>query len=307
MGWFVRTASKAPASLLSDLVAAEPRDRSEGAGRAVSVGLVGRGIGASRSPAMHQREGARLGMRYAYTLIDLDRLGLEDSALAEVVAAAEELGFAGLNVTHPFKQSVIPFLTDLSPEASAIGAVNTVVFKDGRRTGHNTDSWGFAESFREGMSGCSLANVLQFGAGGAGAAVAHALLDLGVERLAVHDTAPARAALLAETLGPRVTALSDAGSSFGRATGIVNTTPVGMAKYPGVPFAPGLLSARHWVAEIIYFPVETELLGLARQSGCRTLSGIGMAVYQAVRAFELFTGAKPDRSAMRRYFEEGGP
>ena len=306
----MRTASKAPANLLSDLVAAAPRGL-EAQGRAVTVGLVGRGIGASRSPAMHQREGARLGLRYTYTLIDLDRMELEDSALAEIVARAEQLGFAGLNVTHPFKQSVIPFLTDLSPEASAIGAVNTVVFQDGRRTGHNTDCWGFAESFRDGMAGCSLANVLQFGAGGAGAAVAHALLDLGVERLAVYDAVPARAAGLAETLGKRfgkrITALREAEPAFAHAAGIVNTTPVGMAKYPGIPFPPALLSARHWVAEIIYFPVETALLKLAREQGCRTLSGIGMAVYQAVRAFALFTGAEPDRYAMRRFFEEGGP
>lgn len=260
---------------------------------------------------MHQREGARLGMDYSYRLIDFDRLELADGALEEVMAAAEELGFSGLNVTHPFKQSVVRLLTDLSPVASAIGAVNTVVFKDGRRTGYNTDSWGFAESFRESMKGCSLAEVLQFGAGGAGAAVAHALLELGAGRLALFDISAARAENLAERLSARfagrVVAVTEVGSAFGRATGIVNTTPVGMAKYPGLPFAVDLLSPRHWVAEIIYFPPETELLKRARQRGCPTLSGLGMAVNQAARAFELFTGTKPDRAAMARYFAEGGP
>jgi shikimate dehydrogenase len=260
---------------------------------------------------MHEREGARLGLAYTYRLVDFDQLGLDDAALGEAIAAAEELGFSGLNVTHPFKQSVVSLLSELAPDAAAIGAVNTVVFKDGRRIGHNTDSWGFAESFRESMAGCGLDHVVQLGAGGAGAAVAHALLNLGVTRLALVDTATSRAEQLAESLnahfGRRVAASVDIDTEFAHARGVVNTTPVGMAKYPGVPFAPDLLSPRHWVAEIIYFPAETALLRLARERGCRTLSGLGMAVNQAVRAFELFTGIKPDKAAMTRYFAEGGP
>ncbi len=247
-------------------------------------------------------------MDYVYRLIDFDQLGLEDAALDDIMASAEELGFSGLNVTHPFKQSVIPFLTDLSPEASAIGAVNTVVFRHGRRIGHNTDSWGFAESFRESMDDCSLDNVLQFGAGGAGAAVAYALLEMGVEDLVLFDKVPARGAQLAERLnlkfGPKVTVQADLKAAFAGAAGVVNTTPIGMEKYPGLPFAADLLTPRHWVAEIIYFPAETELLRHGRQLGCRTLSGLGMAVNQAVRAFELFTGVKPDKVAMERHFEE---
>jgi shikimate dehydrogenase len=260
---------------------------------------------------MHEREGARLGLDYAYRLVDFDQLGLDDAALGAVVVAAEELGFSGLNVTHPFKQSVVSSLTELSPDAAAIGAVNTVVFKDGRRIGHNTDSWGFAESFRESMAGCALDHVLQLGAGGAGAAVAHALLGLGAAHLALYDTSMIRAEQLAERLnarfGSRVDVAADIDAAFARISGVVNTTPVGMAKYPGLPFAPGLLSPDQWVAEIVYFPPETALLRLARRLGCRTLSGLGMAVNQAARAFELFAGIKPDGDAMRRHFAEGGP
>jgi shikimate dehydrogenase len=307
----LRTISTKPHSLLSALIPAGTPAPGKGAGRSVLIGLVGRGIGSSRSPIMHQREGARLGMDYAYRLIDFDRLELDDGALDEVIASAEQLGFSGLNVTNPFKQSVVRLLTDLSPVAAAIGAVNTVVFKNGRRAGYNTDSWGFAESFRDEMNGCSLAEVLQFGAGGAGAAVAHALLELGAERLALFDTSAARAEDLAERLSTRfagrVTVPTEVGPALERAVGIVNATPVGMAKYPGLPFALDLLSSRHWVAEIIYFPPETELLRRARERGCRTLSGLGMAVNQAARAFELFTGIKPDRAAMARHFAEGGP
>jgi quinate/shikimate dehydrogenase (NAD+) len=297
--------SKAPADLLAALLPADS------GGQPVLIGLVGRGIGSSRSPVMHEREGARLGLDYTYRLLDFDQLGLSDSALGDVIVAAEDLGFRGLNVTHPFKQSVIAALTELSVDAAAIGAVNTVVFKAGGRIGHNTDSWGFAESFRESMTGCPLDQVVQLGAGGAGAAVAHALLEIGVEHLALLDTAMSRAEDLAQRLNARfagrVSAVADLEAIFTHASGVVNATPVGMAKYPGLPFAPSLLTQRHWVAEIIYFPAETALLTLARERGCRCLSGLGMAVNQAVRAFELFTGITPDKAAMTGHFAEGGP
>jgi len=304
----LRAASSTPANLLSGLVG--PLPRAPQGGGSVTIGLLGRGIGSSRSPIMHEREGARLGLDYAYRLIDFDRLGLDDTALGAVIESAGELGFSGLNVTHPFKQSVLPFLTDLSPEAAAIGAVNTIVLRDGRRIGHNTDSWGFAESFREGMQGCSLAHVLQLGAGGAGAAVAYALLEMGAARLTVFDKDVRRAQQLTDKLSVRFGAAIEAPAAvepvFAQAHGIVNATPVGMAKYPGVPFDAGLLSAGHWVAEIVYFPAETELLRQARRRGCRTLAGLGMAIYQAVRAFELFTGLQPDRAAMAEHFAQGG-
>ena len=148
----------------------------------VLVGLVGAGIQASRTPSLHEREGARQGLRYVYKLIDLEALGLDASALPDILTAAQRFGFAGLNITHPCKQAVIPLLDDLSPDAAALGAVNTVVLKDGRRVGHNTDWWGFAESFRRELPDVRRERVVQFGAGGAGAAVAHALLTLGSRR-----------------------------------------------------------------------------------------------------------------------------
>lgn len=271
------------------------------------IGLAGRGIQASRSPAMHEREGARLGIGYSYLLLDFDKLELGDAALSEVVAAARTLGFTGLNVTHPFKQDVMAHLDRLAPEAEAIGAVNTVVFGKDGSVGHNTDSWGFAESFRREMAGSSLDRVVQFGAGGAGAAVAYALMELGVSDLAITDCNEAKAQDLAgrmrERFGARVRAETDVAAAVSTAGGIVNTSPVGMAKYPGIPFDVTLLQARHWVSEVIYFPAETELLRRARALGCRTLSGTGMAVYQAVRAFELFTGRQPDHAAMASHFE----
>lgn len=279
-------------------------------GKAILVGLAGRGIQASRSPVMHEREGARLGIPLRYALVDFDVLGLKDSGIGAVVRAAAELGFAGLNVTHPFKQTVIPALDELSPEAETIGAVNTVVIRDGRCIGHNTDGWGFAESLRQARPALPIGRVVQFGAGGAGAAVAYALDGLGVAELAIIDQSPERAEALAARLrrggSGRIIAASRAvEEKVGWAEGIVNTTPVGMKSYPGTPFPTALLSRRHWVADIVYFPENTELLRAAGAAGCRTVPGSGMAVYQAVRAFELFTGAPPDPRAMAEHFRAG--
>ena len=278
------------------------------AGGAILAGLIGRGIRESRSPGMHEAEGARLGLRYRYRLLDLDQLHLDDAALGEFVHAAEESGFAGLNITHPFKESVVACMDRLSPEAEAIGAVNTVVLRQGARVGHNTDSWGFSESFRRGMNGASLDNVLLIGAGGAGRAVAHALLGLGAARLTIFDIVPAKAEALARRLAPafgndRLTATGNIEAAAREAQGVVNTSPVGMEKYPGSPLPVAWLRPDLWVADIVYFPADTALLRAARAGGCRTLPGIGMAIFQAVKAFELITGVAPDADEMARHFD----
>jgi shikimate dehydrogenase len=275
----------------------------------VLVGLVGTGIQASRTPSLHEREGALQGLRYVYKLIDLETLGLDAGALPDILTSAQRFGFAGLNITHPCKQAVIPLLDELSPDAAALGAVNTVVLKDGRRVGHNTDWWGFAESFRRELPDVRRERVVQFGAGGAGAAVAHALLTLGAGEVVLIDTDRSRADALACALrerfgNGRASCGSSLTSAVATADGIVNTTPLGMAKYPGMALSPDLLRPDLWVADIVYFPLETELLRRARDRGCRTMSGGGMAVFQAVGAFRLFTGLEPDSSRMLRHFEE---
>jgi len=275
----------------------------------VLVGLVGAGIQASRTPRLHEREGARQGLRYVYKLIDLEALGLDADALPGILTAAQRFGFAGLNITHPCKQAVIPLLDDLSPDAAALGAVNTVVLKDGRRVGHNTDWWGFAESFRRELADVPRERVVQFGAGGAGAAVAHALLTLGAGEVILIDTDQRRAETLAAALRERfgdrsASCGSSAEVAVATADGIVNTTPLGMAKYPGMALPAELLRPDLWVADIVYFPLETELLRQARSRGCRTMSGGGMAVSQAVGAFRLFTGRNPDAARMLRHFED---
>jgi len=273
----------------------------------VLAGLIGAGIQLSRTPALHEREGAAQGLGYLYRLIDLDVLKLDNSALEELLTAAQRMSFTGLNITFPAKQAIIPLLDELSPEASGIGAVNTVVLKDGKRVGHNTDCLGFAEGFRRGMQGAARERVVQMGAGGAGAAVAHALLIEGVEQLTIFDVEITRAQALADNLnqhfpGNPAQAGTDLPAAMAAADGLVNTTPMGMAKLPGMPVPAELLRGELWVAEIVYFPLETELLRQARALGCRTLDGGIMAVFQAVKAFELFSGITPDAERMMAHF-----
>lgn len=277
--------------------------------QSILVGLIGAGIQSSLSPSMHMREGEAQGFRYTYRLIDLDVLGQTAAVLPELIASAEREGFVGLNITFPCKQAVVEWLDELSPDARAIGAVNTVLFEGGRRIGHNTDWSGFAESFRRSMGDVRRDRVVLFGAGGAGAAVAHALLNLEVRTLVLVDTDRARAVALAEALcarfgGGRAIALEDAAGALQGADGIVNATPVGMAKFPGLPLPGNLLSPERWVADIVYFPLETALLAKARAMSCRTMSGEGMAVFQAVGAFRLFSGVEPDADRMLAHFAE---
>ncbi len=275
--------------------------------RSLKAGLIGAGIQASLTPAMHMAEGAAQGLTYSYELIDLNLLGASEKDLPRLIADAERRGLAGLNITHPCKQAVIPFLDELAPDARRLGAVNTVVLKGGRRYGHNTDCWGFAEGFRRGLPDADLSSAVQLGAGGAGVATAYAALSLGLRRLAVFDREPERAQSLASMLSPLfleadIVAGTELAAEMQRAAGLIHATPTGMAKYPGLPLGAELLLPRHWVAEIVYFPLETALLKEARRRGCRTLDGGGMAVFQAVGAFRLFTGLEPDATRMLNHF-----
>jgi shikimate dehydrogenase len=276
--------------------------------RGFLVGLVGSGIGPSLTPPMHEREADALGVRYLYRRLDLDELGLPPTAVGDLVASAKAVGYDGLNVTHPCKQLVIDHLDELSPDAEALGAVNTVVFRDGRAVGHNTDWSGFARSFDRQLSDVRLDRVVLLGAGGAGAAVGHALLTLGAG-LTVLDVDGGRAAELASSLAGRFGAGRVAGRAadvvaeeVAGADGLVHATPTGMAAHPGLPLDEALLRPDLWVADIVYRPLETELVRTARARGCRVMDGGGMAVFQAVDAFRLFTGLEPDADRMLAHF-----
>src|SRR5574343_1210363 len=272
------------------------------------LGLIGSGIQQSLTPAMQEQEARAQGLRAHYQLIDLDVTGSSVAQLPVLLQAARVMGFAGLNITFPCKQAVIPLLDALSDEARAMGAVNTVVIRDGRLIGHNTDGSGWARGFQRALPGADLRCVALLGAGGAGAAIAHAALRLGVQDLRIVDADPGRAQALADELntchGPHARAAADAAQALDGACGLIHATPTGMAKLPGLPLDAALLHPGLWVSEVVYFPLETELLRTARALGCPISDGGGMAVGQALGAFELFTGLKADADRVERHFHQ---
>jgi shikimate dehydrogenase len=278
--------------------------------REVITGLVGAGITESLSPALHEREAALLGFEYSYMLFDLDELGRSPEDVGEVVRQACRDGLRGLNVTHPCKQLVVSELDRLAPEAAALGAVNTIVFGEQGMVGHNTDATGFREAFERRLPGAGIERVVLLGAGGAGSAVAYAILALGARQLVVLDADEERAAGLASALAPRFDGcvvqagrLDDIRALLGEADGLIHATPTGMDGHPGIAVPAEVLDEHLWIAELVYLPAETELLRIARERGCRTLDGAAMVALQAAGSLELFTGARADRDRMLRHVD----
>ena len=273
------------------------------------LGLVGEGIGASLTPAMQEREGRESGLEVTYRLLDATRRGFGVDDLPELLTWAQRLGFDGLNVTHPFKQAVVPLLDELSEDAADLGAVNTVVFRDGRRLGRNTDWSGYGRAFRRVLPDAVEDRVVLVGAGGAGVAVGYGLLEQGAEHVWVldadRDRADACVVRLAKRFGDdRVSVAGALEPALADDRGLVNATPVGMIGHPGMSVPGRLVRQDLWVSDVVYFPLETELVALARARGCRVVPGGGMAVHQAAGAFEYFTGRVADADRMARHFEE---
>jgi shikimate dehydrogenase len=276
--------------------------------RDILVGLIGANIQKSLSPALFADACAAAGRRGYYHLMDVDALA--GRGLQDLLAAARTAGFAGVNVTYPFKEAVPALLDEVSADARQIGAVNTVTIgRDGTTKGYNTDRIGFRRSFEEkfGRDAVAGKTAVLVGAGGAGRAVAFALCDLGVATLLVSDKNAAQATGLAAALAAhfgqgRCRVESDPASALTTAAGMVNATPVGMTGFPGLPIATDTIQAHHWVADVIYTPLETDLLKAARAKGARVTGGAGMCVHQAVEAFRLFAGFTPDIARLHAAF-----
>lgn len=278
---------------------------------AYAVGLIGAGIGKSLSPALHEVEGRHLGLEYRYQVFDLDDLRLSPTDALPLIRELQEQGFAGVNITHPCKRIAIDAVDTLSPEAAQIGAINTIVFAENKAIGHNTDLFGFREGFLRGLDEPEIDSVVVVGAGGAGSAVTHAMLALGTTQLTIFDVDHLQAARLAMAAGDafpgtsiREASKADLSEALAAADGLIHATPVGMVGHPGVAIAPELLRPDLWVAEVVYRPLETQLLRNAKALGCRTVDGGAMAVFQAVEAFRLFTHREPDSERMLRHFAE---
>lgn len=271
------------------------------------VGLIGANIGKSLSPALHEDAFEAAGIRGHYHLMELSG----GRSLLDRLNAARVTGFLGVNITFPCKEAVLPLLDTVSADAQEIGAVNTVtITADGKMTGYNTDRSGFRRSFEEsfGRAAVDGETALLVGAGGAGRAVAFALFDLGLKTLLVHDIDQARASALASSLAAHLgkpescRAVTDPEAALASCAGVVNATPVGMLGIPGIPVPLAAIGPSHFVADVIYTPLETELVLGARAKGATAMGGAGMCVYQAADAFRLFTGIEPDTARMHQTF-----
>ena len=270
-------------------------------------GLIGAGIQRSMSPALQEEEARHHGIRLHYQLIDLDASIRGANVLPTLIEAARIMRFAGLNITYPCKQAVVPLLDALSEEAEAIGAVNTVVRTGDRLVGHNTDSSGWSWGLRRALPRADLSRVVLLGAGGAGSACADAALRLGAAQLVIFDRDAPRAAALAKRLnerldGGRASASADLRAALKGASGLIHATPTGMAQMPGMPLLEELLRPTMWVSEIVYVPLDTPLLKAARKIGCATVDGGYMNVGQAAGGFKLFTGLDADAARMDAHF-----
>ncbi|WP_420968103.1 shikimate dehydrogenase [Bradyrhizobium sp. B120] len=266
------------------------------------TGLIGYPIAHSAAPAMHEQAAAALRVHAHYQLIEVKGAGRDD--LCAMLEGVRRLGFAGVNVTFPYKEAVVDLLDDLAPDARAIGAVNTIVSDGGRLIGHNTDATGFARAIAPLLASTPRGPIALIGAGGVGKAIAFALAGLGVAGIRIFDADATKAAQLAAQLRDRdaIHAGSVAIAADG-ATGLVNATPVGMLPSRDTPVPDALLHRSMWVADAVYTPLWTPLLTAAKAKGASVLTGRELAINASADAFKLFTGLTPAYAAMANAFD----
>jgi shikimate dehydrogenase len=251
---------------------------------------------------MHQRAADALNVRCHYQLIEV--AGASREELRTLLDGVRRLGFAGVNVTYPYKEAVVDLLDEISSNAAAIRAVNTVLVREGRLIGHNTDATGFARAASKLVSGSGSESIAVIGAGGVGKAIAVALAGLGASEIRIYDTDQGKADKLASLLGSRGGVARDLEAALQGAVGVVNATPVGMSPSLDTPIPEFLLHDRLWVADAVYFPLWTPLLTAAKAKGARIMTGRDLAIFQAAEAFQLFTGLMPSAIEMGIAFDQ---
>ena len=257
-------------------------------GHARLAGVFGHPVTHSRSPRLHGFWLQRYGIDGAYI-----PLGVAPGGFGAAVRALVDLGFRGANVTIPHKLAAFEICDAVAPFARRAGAVNTLIFRDGRIEGSNTDGFGFLESIREAAPGwrADAGPAVLLGAGGAARAIAAALLDAGAPRVTLVNRTAAKAEALARDLGGPIHVadrppLEDAAL-------LVNTTSLGMQGQPGLEVDLAPLPASAVVADIVYVPLETRLLAAARARGLIAVDGLGMLLHQARPGFEVWFGVAP--------------
>jgi len=271
-------------------------------GKARLAGVAGWPVGHSRSPRLHGYWLEKLGIDGAYL-----PLAVAPDDLAQVIRTLPKLGFRGINLTIPHKETVLPLLDAIDPLAARIGAVNTLIIKeDGSIEGRNTDAFGFLENLRRGAPHWQphAGPAVVIGAGGAARAVVAALTDAGVPEIRLVNRNRERAERLALDLGGPIS-IGDwdrRAAWLDGAVLLVNTTSLGMAGQPPLDLDLAALPRSATVTDIVYVPLETPLLAAARQRGNPTVDGLGMLLYQAVPGFTAWFGVKPEVTDAFRAF-----
>lgn len=259
--------------------------------------VIGHPIAHSRSPRLHGYWLRKYGIEGHYVPMDV-----APDDLSSVIKAMPKMGYVGANVTIPHKEAVMAFVDTLTDSAKAIGAVNTLVFeKDGTVTGDNTDGYGFIENLRQGAPDwkAEAGPAMVLGAGGAARAIVFSLLEAGVPKVMISNRTKARAEALCADFGQKVEVV-DWDKAEGALAGIetlVNTTSLGMLGKAPLKISLDALSSGATVTDIVYNPLETDLLRRARERGCPTVDGLGMLLHQAVPGFEAWFGTRPDVDA----------
>lgn len=268
----------------------------------LKLGLIGDNIAKSKAPTLHRLAGEICGRAVTYDRLVPPEMGEDFDAVLNGRPAAD---FRGVNVTFPYKERAAAQVEIDDPMVRAIGAVNTVVFEDGRMRGFNTDHSGFIAAFRHRLGAdAKPGKVCLIGAGGVGRAVAFGLAALGAEELRLVDQDQARAeAVMAALRGAdqhlALSFVADAAEAAEGADGLVNCTPVGMVGYEGTPLPIAAMAGARWAFDAVYTPEDTEFLMGAQAQGLSIVSGYELFFYQGVDAWRIFSGGSVDETRLR--------
>lgn len=257
------------------------------------AGVIGTPIAHSRSPRLHRHWLKTYGIQGYYIPMDVARADLE-----QVLHTLPRLGFVGVNITIPHKETVMAIADQITDRATLIGAANTLIYRpDGKIHADNTDGYGFMENLRGGAPDWNpkAGTVVVLGAGGAARAVVSALSDAGVPDIIISNRTRVRAERLKEDFGTRLRVIDwvQAGNILEDATLVVNTTSLGMIGKPELRVPLDGLRMGTVVVDLVYTPLKTHFLQVAEAAGCIAIDGLGMLLYQAVPGFERWFGVRP--------------
>lgn len=273
-------------------------------GNTKKIGLIGHPVEHTFSPVMHNAAFKKLDMNYIYLAFDI-----EPEKLSTSLGAMVALGFEGLNVTVPHKETIIPYLHGLAKEAILIGAVNTVHIVNGKCIGHNTDAYGFGNAVRRAFSSeLKGKSVVVIGAGGGARAVVARCAIEEASNIVVADIVHKKAEKLSEEIikylpDTKIHVVDINDDAFGKIVKhsdfVINATPIGLKESDPLPVDPSFLREGQMVFDLIYNPVKTKFMVKAEKCGCMVSNGLMMLLYQGMKSFEIWTGIVPPENVMR--------